>query len=52
MNLTGVGHALQSSKIQLASDLWTAVASVPAIVLMKMSAFVDLTLPRFSGHPR
>ena len=41
MNLTGVRHALQSSKTQLASDLWIAVASVPVIVLMKMSAFVD-----------
>ena len=39
MNLTGVRQALQSSNVQL--DLSIGVASVPAIALMKMSAFVD-----------
>jgi predicted nucleotidyltransferase len=41
MNLTGIRQALQSSKVHLAPDLSIALASVPAIALMKMSAFVD-----------
>jgi predicted nucleotidyltransferase len=41
MNLTGVRQAFQSSKVQLEVDLSIAVASVPAITIMKMSAFVD-----------
>lgn len=41
MNLTGIRQALQSSKVHFASDVSVAVASIPAIALMKMSAFVD-----------
>jgi predicted nucleotidyltransferase len=41
MNLTGVRQAFQSNKVQLETDLSIAVASVPAIAIMKMSAFVD-----------
>jgi len=41
MNLTGIRQGLQSSKVQLAPDISVAVASVPALALMKMSAFVD-----------
>jgi len=41
MNLTGIRQGLQSSKVQLTPDMSIAVASVPAIALMKMSAFVD-----------
>lgn len=41
MNLTGIRQALKSSKTHLGPNLSIAVASVPAIALMKMSAFVD-----------
>lgn len=41
MNLTGIRQGLQSSKVQLTPDISIAVASVPAIALMKMSAVVD-----------
>jgi predicted nucleotidyltransferase len=41
MNLIGIRQGLQSSKVQLAPDVSVTVASVPALALMKMSAFVD-----------
>jgi predicted nucleotidyltransferase len=44
MNLTGVRQAFESIKVQLEADLSIAVASVPAIAIMKMSAFAEPAL--------